>query len=642
MNNTIPIPFFSIVSGPNSSIETQNIIFSILFNATNEGQYSDVGLDYNASLRELTRTTVGSQVWYNVSFSTPGVNQLVENVSYRWNWTIGGVQQHGRYYNNTVSKLNLVSCRPEHSAGNLTINFSIFNEATPTERFNASAETQILVYTGAKSDSITFNFEEDTPLHQHLFCLNPANQSVHMDAEFKYTVSGGFTHFYYVVNDTISNSSVQKYSTYNFNITSGISDLVGVVRSPTSFSEVQDVITELQREYLGEGTHRIVQMDRTGEFGQLFFNIVEETTAYRMLFYNATNYQLLKTVENLKFKCTDGLCEFTFLVTPGSPEVPEELLGVNYAFDNSTNILTVSWNDPNEVVEQVRVTVTKELFQSTTEICNDTYSGSTGTATCDVTGFAPPYRLQVFSSSSPEKFNLNVAFGQIIPNTIDVFGGQAVSGFYAFLVVTSLGLAGAMGGIVTAGALMLVGLTISSLLGWVSFLEMGIIMGLAIVTLMIADRVNKSRGGEDVRRGQIKPRELALSFGAFLLVIGFVAYFVSALQAQNPAGIDQERLAAFNESFNRVAEYNQEAERLQTDVEGVLGQEGGFGFLNSLINQAWNTLRTLGDTLSFVFDVIEGLGEVFGVPTFIVQILVSIATLIIVFGVLTVIFNRDI
>lgn len=145
-----------------------------------------------------------------------------------------------------------------------------------------------------------------------------------------------------------------------------------------------------------------------------------------------------------------------------------------------------------------------------------------------------------------------------------------------------------------------------------------------------------------MKRGQIKPRDIAVSFGAFLLVVGFTAWFASQIALNNPGAIDADQLKRFNNTFNSLEDYQDTADDLQSETQNVVGEQGLFGFLNSLINQAWNTLRTLFTSFGFITSAISAISNFFGIPAFITGIGTAVITLVFVFGVLAVIFNRDV
>ena len=140
----------------------------------------------------------------------------------------------------------------------------------------------------------------------------------------------------------------------------------------------------------------------------------------------------------------------------------------------------------------------------------------------------------------------------------------------------------------------------------------------------------------------IKPRDVIISFSAFLLVVATMTWVVAAIASNNPASIDSEDLATFNNTFNKLSVYDTQTAELQSNVKDVVASEGIFGALNSLINQAWDALRLLFSSFSFINTAIAGLANVFGIPDFVIVIGSAVIILLFVFGVLAVIFNRDV
>lgn len=145
-----------------------------------------------------------------------------------------------------------------------------------------------------------------------------------------------------------------------------------------------------------------------------------------------------------------------------------------------------------------------------------------------------------------------------------------------------------------------------------------------------------------MKRGQVKPREWILGIGVFILVIFMGTWFVSEAVRENPGFINEEQLSAYNETFNKFDEYQTETAELASNVEGITGSNtGNFGFLNDLINKAWNTLTTLRASFAFMDDALRGLSSVLGVPTFISALAISIVSVLFIMAILAVIFNRD-
>ena len=96
----------------------------------------------------------------------------------------------------------------------------------------------------------------------------------------------------------------------------------------------------------------------------------------------------------------------------------------------------------------------------------------------------------------------------------------------------------------------------------------------------------------------------------------------------------------FNATFNKYEDL--QASVSTTDVGDVEPNLGAFGPLNALIEGAWNVLKNLGTTFSFMQDVYIGLTSEFGVPKFVAVILQMLVTILFAFGLYAAIFRLDI
>ena len=187
---------------------------------------------------------------------------------------------------------------------------------------------------------------------------------------------------------------------YNYNTTSLTSDLKLVLRNKGTYEYYSNVIAKLQRRYLAEGIWRTVQMDESGDFGNVFFNVKEQNTDYRILYFDRDN-NLLKQTESLKFICTNGVCELTQLLSPFEETTLTTDLDVSYDLHNDTRIIEVNWSDPLGGNNKVEVRVTKETMTGSISICNIFQTGSSGTANCNVSLYAGDVLLSVLTSNSP-------------------------------------------------------------------------------------------------------------------------------------------------------------------------------------------------------------------------------------------------
>lgn len=142
------------------------------------------------------------------------------------------------------------------------------------------------------------------------------------------------------------------------------------------------------------------------------------------------------------------------------------------------------------------------------------------------------------------------------------------------------------------------------------------------------------------KRGEITPRTIIISFGFFTLVMMAGFWVVGLSFTENTGAFDNTTLTGYEGSFVKFAEYQTQIESQQANIEAVSGEEGAFGFLNSLINQGWQTVKLLGSSFGFIPDVISVLSDSVGVPVWVGGVFSLMLIAIFSLVVLSVIFQR--
>lgn len=134
-----------------------------------------------------------------------------------------------------------------------------------------------------------------------------------------------------------------------------------------------------------------------------------------------------------------------------------------------------------------------------------------------------------------------------------------------------------------------------------------------------------------------------LGGGVFIVMVFSGVFIISAAATENPDVVNDSSLSAFNNTFNKYVEYNQQMEALQAQTKSLDASGGGvFGFINDLINQSWNVMRGLWTTFGFLLDAIRGMTAWLPIPQFIAILLISMISGVFIFKLLAIIFNRDV
>lgn len=366
------------------------------------------------------------------------------------------------------------------------LQLSVFDEENPTNPINATFEAEILIWSGDQRINSTF-YNSLNNSHTYTLCLLNESQTIFTNIYIKYTTLGsyseenitfiGFTHRYYLNNETLKGSIQSNYSSYNFITTTGISDLKLTLRNLQTYNYFGNIISQLQRRYPAEGVWRTVQMDKSGDYGLIFFNIKEENTDYRMIFADLNN-NILRTTDSMKFICTSGICELTVLLNEyAAGTISPDLILTPPTYDNLTGNISLSWNDPLGKTSSLRLHVIKETMTGTVSVCDTTKSGSSGSITCDVSSYQGEVLARVYSSASPEL----PVFTTWIPLTYGVklsnFIGDYEGALWSFGIILT---------IVASGLFSPAGAVIAAVIGLIIILFLGLFSAITLTFIIIA------------------------------------------------------------------------------------------------------------------------------------------------------------
>ena len=347
------------------------------------GWYYDVTNAVNTSFNASSNFTIFNVLngLYYIGVSDTGFDDLLSDY-YSFTFT------------NLTESVNISSFFFDNCSlgGGIGLNLSFFDETTPSNSLNTSLAVQI-DYVSAQ-----YNGEFSGNTFYEICFYGSGNITYDMYAQ--YTTEGGFVNRYYVTDGVAKDNETTQFYLYGFNTTTIASDLNIVAREYATYQYFENVIGKLQRNYLGEGVWRTVQMDKSGDFGNVFFNIIEESVDYRIIFYDIDG-NLLKQTETMKFVCSAGICELTQLLNPYSVTTITSDLIVNYTFNNVTDVLYVDWYDSEANNNLVEIRVSKETMTGNLTICDKFQTGSEGTMNCSVSGHSGNIFVVVLTSHSP-------------------------------------------------------------------------------------------------------------------------------------------------------------------------------------------------------------------------------------------------
>lgn len=377
--------------------------------------------------------------------------------------------------NQSIEQFSFFLC---DASGNITMILNILDEDNPDVPLVSDVDAEIKFWVNDEENAEFLNLNM-SGASTYYICINPDNATFISDLYFIYNNPNGFFHRYYDYNRVL-NSTPHNISMYNFNRTANLSELDLTSRFRDTFEEFPNVLAKLQRRYLAEGVFRTVQMDQSGNFGQMHFNIIENTQDYKLTFENTDNCEL-GTSLIVKFNCDSGLCTRDILLDLCGGNVSTASLSAETSFDNSTGILRLDWSKVDGTNTNVNFIVSKALQSGSLIVCNSTQSGvSSGLFTCNVSSFNGDVFVQLLENNLP-------VFGEFVPTYFAFLSSvlpridSAFFGMLTMVLFIGIGIVGAEAVIIST----VVGLIISFFFGLFNAITLTfIIIGSAIGILI--------------------------------------------------------------------------------------------------------------------------------------------------------------
>lgn len=445
-------------------------------------------LTYNGTLyTNFTRTNTTPNN-YNLSFQIDidsiGTTVRQHNRTFYFNYTVPPYHNDTDQLNQTVNNLFVDNCS---NYGTVFLNLTNFLEDLPHVWDNVTLDVGMTYWLNNETEIKYYN--ETIPSHySHLLCMWPMTTNFSSNIYLKYTQINGFTHRYYFVKEVFSNLA-KNFSIYNYNDTTGISDFILTVRRASNYQFYSNVVGMLQRWYVGEGVWRTVQMDKSGSFGTLFYNIHEENTDYRVIFLDE-NGNVLDTTESMKLVCDTAICSLTYRLSPYTGDKLVDDLIFTWDYNNVSKVVNVTWNDPTGQAATVRTVVTQEKGGGTITICDFSSFAPSGRHSCNISLYTGKIFVRSRSSQSP-LIDQIAEWIEVIPTRfIGQLIGEKEGAFWTFgftLTMAAFSAFSPMGGIIGV----LIGLTISYLFGFMEALSIVFISLVAILAIAIGIKVRK-------------------------------------------------------------------------------------------------------------------------------------------------------
>lgn len=418
---------------PNPAIEGETYPINITLNATELNSLNGT-LYYNGTAYNTTSSIAGSTGTLN---TTLFINPVSENAvkTFFWNYTLNGNNYTSSTYNHTIYFINpinvSVSCSAELSP---SMCFDFKDELNLTSldakidynfQFGISNSSYKTVY-GSLGNSSNF-----------CLCVNSTiyNNYTLGEGEIQYSKSGyADRRFYTFSTQRLSNSTINNtlYLLPSGSATSFLFDF-----KDTNLAPYINRYTTLLRWYPNLNEYKIVEMAKTDDKGETIMRVQTEDTDYRVGLYER-NGSLITLLNPVRFACISAPCSYSSLVDSEERDYTSffNVEGL-IEFNETTNIWTLTWNDPTQNTKSMNLLVTRERGDSSYTICDVSASGFTGVLTCDSTGYTGTLVATAYRTASPA----TPIFQKII-NTLSSPFASSVGLFFSFILVALLMLIG--------------------------------------------------------------------------------------------------------------------------------------------------------------------------------------------------------
>jgi len=127
---------------------------------------------------------------------------------------------------------------------------------------------------------------------------------------------------------------------------------------------------------------------------------------------------------------------------------------------------------------------------------------------------------------------------------------------------------------------------------------------------------------------------------ATFFIVGGLS-IILGLNANNQNLANDQSFQDFNNSFNKINDLQASTDALQNSVTQEPNNVGIFGFLDALVNSAWNALKGTFAALGFMHDAVTSIPEVFEIPTWVGGLIWMALIAIIGYAIYSAIFQVD-
>jgi hypothetical protein len=256
------------------------------------------------------------------------------------------------------------------------------------------------------------------------FCIFPSTPSYGVDMEIYYQTA--VLEKYYLLNATLAyiGGAITSLNLFGINDTTGY-ETAKVSLVDLSYNPMQGLYTKMLRWYPSQNMWKLVQMDKSDDIGNNYFNVLERTTDYKFLIQ--TYDEALKETSLLKFfKPYAGDILTTINVNTLHSEAGL-FSGYNYTYNSTSKDFVFYWNDISGVSQSINLIAYSDATVGIYEWCDMNATTSAGSLLCNLNLSTGSVRIQVFRiTGDSDDLILGTSLSSIAKDLYDAFDGKGL------------------------------------------------------------------------------------------------------------------------------------------------------------------------------------------------------------------------
>lgn len=425
-----------------NTYETQNETFMATFGIVGDAEVSQIKLYYNGTNYTITNMTQdGNTITINREIDIPLIiDGISQNNSFYYLFTYtneeSSVQTLGPYYQN-VSRIVLVECGGNYTAKGL--NITIWDEINKTQinagTYPVTFRTSFNYWLGTGSVYKNYSFEtlNNNTNSNYNFCIFP-NLTYYVNMDSVFSATSYAENNYYLNNATITNLT-SDLLLYLINSSLATKFYITVLKEVSPFATATVSISKF---FIGEGIYKNVGVKVTDDEGKFFANLdIDDDYSFSIVKDGAAYGPILKQAT-----CASSPCEITLQIEDEQGNVWNGYYSylsnstiTSLDFDKDTEIVNYAFFDITGLANYFRLVIKKVMLNSTEEIiCNEYSYSSSGSLTCNMSGYGGDFIAEGYVSRSPELLDKIISFN--MGNDLDGLGIFAILFCVGFIITS--------------------------------------------------------------------------------------------------------------------------------------------------------------------------------------------------------------